>query len=71
MIFIINAKPDKETWTMSNWPAVYSEAKIEHDKLVSTHRSVLLPAYDLNGELIVPSPNLALAKQPLLAQLLG
>ena len=40
---------------MSNWPVIYCEAEIEHDKLMSTQWPVPLPVYNLNGELIAPN----------------
>lgn len=39
---------------MSDWPAITAEAKSERDRLASSHRPVLLPAYDVEGRLISP-----------------
>jgi hypothetical protein len=43
-----------DTWTMSNWPVISPEAQHDRDELVSSHRPVPLPAYDINGNLIAP-----------------
>ena len=39
---------------MSNWPVISPEAGHEHDQLVSTHRPVPVPAYNINGNTIAP-----------------
>ena len=39
---------------MANWPVKSYEAEIEHNKLLSTHQPIPLPAYDINGCLIPP-----------------
>ena len=43
-----------DTWTMATWPVKSYEADIERNKLLSTHRPIPLPAYDINGHLIPP-----------------
>lgn len=39
---------------MANWPVKSYEAEIECNKLLSTHRPIPLPAYDIDGHLIAP-----------------
>lgn len=39
---------------MANWPVKSFEAELERDKLISTHRPIPLPAYDINGNFITP-----------------
>ena len=39
---------------MANWPVKSYKAQIERNKLLSTHRPIPLPAYDINGYLIPP-----------------
>jgi hypothetical protein len=40
---------------MSDWPFLHPEAETERHKLVSTHRPIELPAYDINGNVIHPN----------------
>lgn len=39
---------------MSNWPVISAKAEYERDQLMSSHRPVPLPAYDISGDLISP-----------------
>jgi len=48
------ASDSDDTWTMATWPVKSYEADIEREKLISTHRPIPLPAYDINGQLIPP-----------------
>ena len=40
---------------MATWPVKSYEADIEREKLLSTHRPIPLPAYDIDGHLIAPN----------------
>jgi hypothetical protein len=39
---------------MSNWPVITLEAEFERDQLLTSHRPIPLPAYDINGRHISP-----------------
>ena len=39
---------------MEKWPVITSEAEIKCNQLITTHRPIPLPAYDLNNNLIPP-----------------
>ena len=39
---------------MHEWPVITSEAEIERNHLITTHRPIPLPAYDINNKLIPP-----------------
>ena len=44
----------KDVWPMHEWPVITSEAENERNHLITTHRPVPLPAYDINNQLIPP-----------------
>jgi hypothetical protein len=46
--------PPIDSWSLRNWPVIYQEAEVAKQKMLTTHRVVPLPVYDIDGRLIEP-----------------
>jgi len=48
------ASESEDSWSLADWPVISSEAEDAKQQMLTTHRVVPLPAYDIKGNLIEP-----------------